>query len=209
MSKVSIIGQGTMARTLGVRAVGAGHDVQILGRDITKAEALAADLGGNSTAGVLGSDAPTGAIVVLAVPYQSAASIVAGYGSELAGRVVVDISNPFDEAHTGLVTPRESSGAEHIAASAAPGVPVLKAFNTLFAAVLAAGGTSGQPADVFIAGDDATAKATLASFVESLGLRPVDTGPLSFAHWLEGVGLLILGQGIARGDFSLSVKVLG
>jgi predicted dinucleotide-binding enzyme len=207
MTKISIIGLGTMTRVLGSRAAGAGHDVQIIGRDGDKAVALAAELG--ATAGALGSGGPTGDIVVLAVPYTAAVSIVSGYGPALAGKVVVDISNPFDPAHTGLVTPRESSAAQEIAAVATPGALVVKAFNTLFADVLAAGEAAGQPVDVFIAGDDAGAKATVSSFIRSLGLRPLDTGDLAFAHWLEGAGLLILGQATRREDFSLSIKILG
>jgi 8-hydroxy-5-deazaflavin:NADPH oxidoreductase len=208
MAKISIIGLGTMGRALGVRASGAGHDVQVIGRDAAKAAALATDLGGAATASTLG-DAPTGDIVVLAVPYAGAASIVAEYGPALAGKVVVDISNPFDSAHTGLVTPRDSSAAQEIAAAAAPGTKVVKAFNTLFAGVLAAGETAGHPVDVFIAGDDADAKTTVSSFVTSLGLRPLDTGDLTFAHWLEGMGLVVLGQGIQRNDFSLTIRILG
>lgn len=96
MTKISIIGLGTMARTLGVRATGAGHDVQIIGRDAAKAAALATELGGGATASTVGSDAPTGDIVILAVPYTGALSIVSDYGPVLAGKVIVDISNPFD-----------------------------------------------------------------------------------------------------------------
>jgi predicted dinucleotide-binding enzyme len=208
MTKISIVGLGTMARTLGARAGGAGHDVQVIGRDAVKAAALAADLGGTATANVLG-DVPTGDIVVLAVPYANAASIVSDYGAVLAGKVVVDISNPFDSAHTGLVTPHDSSAAQEIAAAAAPGTTVVKAFNTLFSGALAAGETAGHPVDVFIAGDDPDAKSTVASFIASLGLRPIDTGDLTFAHWLEGMGLVILGQGIRHDDFSLTIKILG
>jgi 8-hydroxy-5-deazaflavin:NADPH oxidoreductase len=62
---------------------------------------------------------------------------------------------------------------------------------------------------VFIAGDDADAKATVSAYISSLGLRPLDTGDLAFARWLEGAGLLILGQAIRREDFSLTLKILG
>ncbi|GAA5126672.1 NAD(P)-binding domain-containing protein [Pseudonocardia adelaidensis] len=62
---------------------------------------------------------------------------------------------------------------------------------------------------MFIAGDDADAKTTVSSFITSLGLRALDTGDLTFAHWLEGMGLVILGQGIQRDDFSLTIKILG
>ena len=64
----------------------------------------------------------------------------------------------------------------------------MKAFNTIFGVVLA----KGRPLDVFIAGDDAKAKAGVAEFIESLNLRPLDVGGLNMAHWLEGTGLACL-----------------
>jgi predicted dinucleotide-binding enzyme len=79
----------------------------------------------------------------------------------------------------------------------------VKAFNTLFRDVLAAGG----PLDVFMAGDDAQAKASVSAFIESLGLRPRDTGDLSMAHWLEGAGLLSVGVGRGAGDYDFSLGV--
>ena len=92
-------------------------------------------------------------------------------------------------------------------AEAAPrSAHVVKAFNTLFRDVLAAGG----PLDVFIAGDDAQAKASLSAFIRSLGLRPQDTGDLSMAHWLEGAGLLSVGlanHGVGSVNFSLGVNL--
>jgi hypothetical protein len=209
MTKISIIGLGSMARVLGIRAVGADHDVQVIGRDATKAAALAADLGGGATAAAIGSGAPTGDIVILAVPYAGAVSTISDYGPVLAGKVIVDITNPFDPTRTALVTPRDSSAAQQIAAAAGPGAPVVKAFNTLFADVLAAGEAAGRPVDVFIAGDDTDAKAAVSSFIASLGLRPLDTGDLAFAHWLEGAGLLILGQANQHKDYSLTLKILG
>jgi 8-hydroxy-5-deazaflavin:NADPH oxidoreductase len=66
---------------------------------------------------------------------------------------------------------------------------------------------------VFIAGDDARAKARVSSFIESLTLRPLDTGGLKMAHWLEGAGLLMMGLttggSINGSNFSLGVSVLG
>jgi hypothetical protein len=78
-------------------------------------------------------------------------------------------------------------------AQAAPaGAHVVKAFNTLFGHVLAADQAQGRPLDVFIAGDDAEAKARVSAFIESLALRPLDVGDLKMAHWLEGAGLLMI-----------------
>jgi predicted dinucleotide-binding enzyme len=80
----------------------------------------------------------------------------------------------------------------------------LGTFNTLFRDVLAAGARL----DVFLAGDDAQAKASVSAFVTSLGLRPLDAGDLRMAHWLEGAGLLSVGVGRSGvGDFNFSLGV--
>ncbi|WP_241962095.1 NADPH-dependent F420 reductase [Rhodococcus opacus] len=108
-------------------------------------------LGGNTTAGTIGGTPLTGDIVILAVPYADAASIVSQYGDALTGKVIVDITNPFDlTTFTGLATPADSSAAQEIAMAAPEGAPVVKAFNTLFSGVLAAGEVGGHPLDVFI-----------------------------------------------------------
>jgi hypothetical protein len=212
MSSVSIIGVGTMARILGARALGGGNTVEVIGRDPAKAAALVGVLGGSTTAGATGS-APAGDIVILAVPYASAAQVVAQYGDALVGKVIVDISNPFDPAHTGLATPDGSSAAQEIAKAAPAGAHVVKAFNTLLGHVLAADQAGGRPLDVFIAGDDAGAKARVSSFIESLALRPLDVGDLKMAHWLEGAGLLmvalLVGKAVKDDNFWLGINTLG
>lgn len=205
MSSISIIGLGNMASAIGALAVKGGNAVEVMGRDEAKAAALAGELGDGATAGTWGA-APAGEIVVLAVLFDSAVSVVSQYGDALAGKTIVDITNPFTSDAKGLVTPDGSSGAQEIAKAAPASAHVVKAFNTLFRDVLAAGG----PLDVFIAGDDAQAKASVSAFIESLGLRPQDTGDLSMAHWLEGAGLLAVGlgrNGVGNFNFSLGVNV--
>ena len=101
--------------------------------------------------------------------------------------------------------PDDSSVAKLVAEAAPAGAHVVKAFNTIFRDVLAAGG----PLDVFMAGDDAQAKGKVSAFIESLGLSPRDTGDLSMAHWLEGTGLLVVGlarHGVGNFAFSLGVN---
>jgi 8-hydroxy-5-deazaflavin:NADPH oxidoreductase len=207
MSSISIIGLGNMARVLGALALEGGNAVEVIGRDAAKAADLAGALGRGTTAGAIGT-APAGDIVILAVPYASAAPVVSQYGDALAGKVIVDIANTFNPNATGLVTPEGSSGAQEIAKAAPASAHVVKAFNTIFGNVLA----QGRPLDVFIAGDDARAKASVSAFIESLGLRPLDTGDLGMAHWLEGAGLLMMGlarHGVGNFDFSLGVNIPG
>lgn len=212
MSSISIIGLGNMARVLGTRALAGGNTVEVIGRDAAKAAALASELDTGTTAATIGS-APAGDIVVLALPYASAAPVVTGYGDALTDKVIVDISNPFDPNHTGLVTPDDSSAAEEIAKVAPAGAHVVKAFNTLFGHVLAADQIGGRPLDVFIAGDDAEAKARASSFIESLALRPLDAGDLKMARWLEGAGLLmvalLVGKAFDDNNFWLAINTLG
>jgi predicted dinucleotide-binding enzyme len=209
MSSISIIGLGNMASTLADRALAGGNAVEIIGRDPAKANELAAALDG-ATVGAAGT-APAGDIVVLAVPYASAAAVVSKYGDALDGKVIVDITNPIAPDSKGFVTPDGSSGAQEIAKAAPAGTHVVKAFNTLFANVLAAGSAEGRPLDVFIAGDDAQAKARVSAFIESLGLRPMDAGQLPMARALENVALLQLGlvaHSVKHTNFVLGVNVL-
>lgn len=192
MTDITIIGSGNMARSIGIRAVAAGRSLQILDRDPAKAALLAADLGTGVTAGA--TDAvPAGDIVVLALPYDAAREVVTRYGVDLAGRTVVDITNPIDfSTFDALVVAPGTSAAEEIAALAAPGVTVVKAFNTTFAGPLAAGSVAGIPVDVFIASDSDEAAAAVASFAADAGLRPIVVGPLRRARELEGFQLLIM-----------------
>lgn len=209
MNSISIIGLGSMASALASRALAGGNSVEIIGRDQIKAKELAAALGG-ATAGSTGA-APAGDIVILAVPYVGAAAVVGEYGDALHGKVIVDITNPVTPDFTGFVTPEGSSGAQEIDKVAPAGAHIVKAFNTLFSHVLAAGSAEGRPLDVFIAGDDAQAKARVSAFVESLGLRPLDTGQLPMARALENVALLQLGlmtHSVKHTNFALGVNNL-
>jgi predicted dinucleotide-binding enzyme len=139
----------------------------------------------------------------VAVPYTNAVSVVANYGDALAAKVIIDISNTFNADATGLVTADSISGAQEIAKAAPASAHVVKAFNTVFGHVLA----QGRPLDVLIAGDDARAKASVSAFIESLGLRPLDTGDLAMAHWLEGVGLLLMGLARHGAGFNIDLGV--
>ena len=211
MSTISIIGSGGMAAAIGGLAAKAGHTVEVTSRDAAKARALAEQVGAGATIGTFGA-APAGDIVILAVPYSAVLDVVKQYGEALAGKLLVDITNPVASDHTSFVTPGDSSGAQEIAKAAPADANVVKAFNTQFSNVLAAGHADGHPLDVFIAGDDAEAKARVSAFVESLGLRPMDTGALPMARTLEHVCLLSLGlltHSIKNTNFSIGVSLLG
>jgi NADPH-dependent F420 reductase len=170
MSHISIIGTGAMAQAIAAVAGRGGHTVTLLGKD---------DL-----------DVTLGDVVVLAVPYPAVAQVLAARADSLAGRIVVDITNPLNfETFDSLTVAADGSATAEIAA-ALPQSRVLKAFNTNFAATLASGTVGDLPTTVLIAGDDADAKSTLAGVVASGGLKAVDAGSLQRARELEAIGFL-------------------
>ena len=210
MNKISIIGAGGMASAIACLAAKAGHAVEITNRDPAKAHVLAEQIGAGATTGTFGA-APSGDIVILALPYAAALDVVRQYGHALSGKILVDITNPVASDHTHFVTPADSFGALEIARCAPADAQVVKAFNTVFSHVLAAHSVADHPLDVFIAGDDPRAKARVSAFVAGLGLRPMDTGPLILARTLEHVCLLSLGlmtHSVKHPHFALGVNLL-
>jgi 8-hydroxy-5-deazaflavin:NADPH oxidoreductase len=200
MTTISIIGAGNMATAIGTRAVAHGHTVEIMSRDTAKAQAAAAQIGKEATVGEYGAK-PIGDIVFLAVLYSGAVEAVKHYGDALAGKIVIEITNPFNADASGVVTTPGNSISEQIAAVAPADTHVVKAFNTVFRAVLAAD----QPLDVFFAGGNPEARARVAALLESLGMRPLDAGGLETTHALEWAGILIMGLARNGGGFSIAL----
>jgi predicted dinucleotide-binding enzyme len=205
---VTIIGTGNMSRGIGKRLVAGGHKVTVLGKQIDAAKGVVEDLGADSaTAGGSGEEI-NDEVVVLAVYYPDAQAAVRQYGDGLSGKILVDITNPVNETFDGLITPPDGSAAQELAASA-PEARVVKAFNTTFAPTLDEGRVGGEPLDVFLAGDDEEAKATIAKLAEDGGLRPIDAGPLKRARELEAAGLLHMSvQDTLGTGFGSALKVL-
>ncbi len=190
MNTITIIGTGNMARGIASRALAAGRNVEILSREGSKSEALAAELGTNVTSGT-GGQTPAGDIVILAVPFDAAKEIVTSYGEKLSGKTIIDITNPVNlETFDSLVVAPGTSAAEEIAALT-PG-NVVKAFNTNFAGTLVSGEAGGQKLDGFIAGDNADATAAVAALMSDGGMRPLVVGALKRSRELEGFQFLLM-----------------
>jgi NADPH-dependent F420 reductase len=192
---VTIIGAGNMGRGIGHRLVAGGHDVTVVDRDPEEAGRLAEELRGTAEAGATVDATGPGAelrgeVVILAVYYPGTLELAGDLGDRLAGKVVVDISNPLNETYDGLATAPGTSAAEEVAATMPAGTRIVKAFNTTFSGTLVEGQVAGQPLDVLIAGDDEEAKETVAQLVRDGGLRAIDVGPLERARQLEGLGFL-------------------
>ena len=154
-------------------------------------------------------DAELGDVVVLAVWYGTNIEIAKQLGAKLAGKVVVDIANPLNATYDGLATAPDSSSAEDLAKAVAAGAKVVKAFNTTFAGTLIAGSAGGQQLDVFIAGDDADAKAKVSQIVTDGGMRVIDAGPLHRARQIENAQLLhIVLQGTLGTNWVSGLKIV-
>jgi len=103
MTTVSIIGSGNMATAIGTRATKHGHTIELMSRDTAKAQALADQIGNGATVGTFGAR-PLGDIVIVAVLHSGAVNVIEHYGEALAGKTLVDITNPFNADASGLVS---------------------------------------------------------------------------------------------------------
>jgi len=171
MTSVSILGTGNMGSAIASLVEKGGNTAQLLGSTDT-------------------DQAVEGDVVVLAVPYPAVSTVLDQRAEQLAGKVVVDITNPLDfQTFDSLTVAPDASAAAEIAA-ALPDSRVVKAFNTNFAATLAAGTVGDQPTTVLVAGDDAEAKSRLTEIVTAGGLHAIDAGSLRRARELEALGFL-------------------
>jgi predicted dinucleotide-binding enzyme len=205
MTRISIIGSGNMATAIGTRAAEHGHTIELMSRNTIKAQALADQIGHGATVGTFGAR-PAGDIVIVAVLFEGAVEVVTHYGDALSGKILVDITNPFNADGSGLMTTAGDSMSQRMAAAAPEDTHFVKAFNSILHDVLA----QAKPVDVFFAGDSTEAKARVATFIESLDMRPLDAGGLEMAYVLEWAGILLVG--LARNgagfDIALGAKAL-
>lgn len=195
---ISIFGTGTMASGRAALFAKSGQTVTLAARNLAKAQGVAAELGHGIKADTFAQAAASAQVVVLAVPYDAAAEVSAAAGG-LAGKVLIDITNPPTADYSGLTIAHTTSAAEELQ-KLTPQAKVVKALNTVFASVLQNGGNvAGQPATVFVAGDDADARAQVAALAASAGFDILETGGFSSARYLEPVAGLNIALGYRLG----------
>jgi 8-hydroxy-5-deazaflavin:NADPH oxidoreductase len=196
--KTTVIGAGNMGSAFVRQLHRAGHKVAVTARDAGKASALAAQFPGVQA--VAAADAARDAdVIVLATGYGDAIGALKSLG-ELAGRVVIDITNPLTADYMGLTIGHHTSAAEELA-RAVPGALVIKAFNTVFASVLSDGADfgNGQKVSVFVAGDSDSGKQAVSALAASMGFAVVDAGGLKNARYLEPLAGLNIFFGYGAG----------
>ncbi|MCK9921811.1 NAD(P)-binding domain-containing protein [Frankia sp. AgPm24] len=203
--RIGILGTGTLAAALGQGWARHGHELVIGGRSRTKADALAARLGGAARAGtpreaVTGRDA-----VLLAVSWAGIEDVLRAAGAgegTLAGTPLIDPTNAVEHG-VGLLLPEPGSSAASRIAAAAPGAQVVKAFH-LFAADQWTRSPSSDPGattpTVVICGDDASALSVVSDLIRDVGGRAAALGGLDRARQLEETAGFVIGLAFAGFD---------
>lgn len=176
---------------MNITILGNGHLAQAVGKNLA--------LGQNQVSYITHeNDRSLADLVIFAVPFTAIDDIISRYQQQLAGKIIIDATNPLDFQTWQPLVPADSSSAA-ILAQKLPESTVLKAFNTTTAASLQAGRLSnGQPAQVLVAGDDEAAKQTLTSLLAASPLKVVNVGGLSRARELEALGLLELSMAFQK-----------
>ncbi|HUG47208.1 MAG TPA: NAD(P)-binding domain-containing protein [Candidatus Limnocylindria bacterium] len=180
--KVAIIGTGNVGQALGSTLVRAGHDVTFAARDAAKARQVAQQLGA-AAAHEPAKAAAQAEVTILAVPYGALANVADEIRDSVAGKVVIDPTNP------GPATEGGSSAAEWLAEKL-PEAHVAKALNTLFGSFMAQPDLQERTVDALFATNSDLARSKVAELLGSLGFRPLDVGNLDSARQMEAMAWL-------------------
>jgi hypothetical protein len=191
---IAIIGVGNVGKALATSLTRAGHHVTLAARNPDHARDAAQEIG--ATSADTNAAAASGAeVVILAVPFAAVgASVAADIRDAVAGKTVIDVTNPIKPDFSGLAT--EGSSAAEEFQKLLPDAHVVKAFNTLFASTQA---NPGNGVDGYVAADDGDAKQQVIGLIESMGFSPLDVGPLSSARFLEGMAFINIGLNAQNG----------
>lgn len=198
---IAIIGTGDMGDSLGPRLAGIGYPVIYGTRDpgSEKTQQLVELTGHGATATTPADAARAGHIVILAVPWPAMENVAQNLGS-LDGKIVIDISMPSDQGDDGYFVSLVATSSAEMIQDWNPGARVVKAFATQGSFLIDDPNSVGGPATVPIASNDRDAKELVAKIVASMGLDPVDAGPLRMARDIEALQRLYMVPLLQRRD---------
>jgi predicted dinucleotide-binding enzyme len=211
--KVGIIGSGVVGQTLGARLTELGHEVRLGSRNPAKLSEWARETGGGASAGTFEEVAAHGELVFVATLWEGTRNALELAGHSLAGKVVVDVTNPLD--FSGGVPPalavgHDESGSELIQGWL-PGARVVKALNIVGAQIMVDPvGVTGDSPTMLIAGDDDVAKRMVTDVLESFGWSDiVDLGGLELARYLEPLAMIWVGYWARTQTRNHAFKLVG
>ncbi len=206
--KIAVIGAGSVGGTLGEALAKKGHEIVLGVRDpqSSKYQELVKKIGAGAKVATVREAASEAEVIILATPWPATQKALEDAGN-LAGKVVLDCTNPLKPDLTGLAVEPGSSGGEQVA-QWAPGAKVFKVFNTTGFNIMADPVLEGRKALMLVAGDDDQAKPTVLKLVEDVGFEAVDFGGLEGARLLEPFALtwikLAYQHGLGR-DFAFGL----
>jgi hypothetical protein len=204
MKKIAVFGTGQVGDTLASGFLGAGHAVMRASRDPSKLQDWKSGAKGEAAIGTFAEAAKWGDVVVLAVKGTAAESVVEQNAASLAGKVVIDTTNPIADAppQNGVLqyfTNANESLMERLQ-NKAPAARFVKAFNSVGSAFMIGPKFNSKPA-MFICGNDAAAKQEVTAFLDGFGWQSVDIGGVEAARPIEALCQLWCAPGFLKNDW--------
>ena len=193
---IAIIGTGNVAHVLGPGFAGLGHEIVYGSREPQRPDVqeLVQQTAVNASATTPAEAVRDADIVVLAVPGPAVPQVVDSLG-DLAGKIIIDPTNPTTTDDDGVRTSAVATSNGEIIQEMAPDAFVVKAFNTMGTPTMDNPELFDVPIAVPLLGDNDEAKARVAALVSGIGLQPVDVGPIRFSRTVEGMLLLLIYAG--------------
>lgn len=207
---VGILGSGDVAKVLGDGFRSRGHHVMLGTRDANKLAEWKAAGGANASVGSFADAATFGEIVVLATHGMATEEILRTVGAAaFDGKIVIDATNPltFDESGPHLAIGFSDSLGERVQ-RALPGARVVKAYNTVGSPLMIDPKLEGGPPDMFIAGNDDAAKASVVQMLREFGWNSIDMGGIEASRLLEPLCMVWVVHGLRSGAWTHAFKFL-
>lgn len=207
MKKIAILGSGTVGVTLANGFIKYGYEATIGSREEK-------DITGWSGAVATFSEAAKDAeMIVLAVKGTAAEDVVRTVANVIAGKVVIDVTNPIDEKKKpengvlGFFTSLDESLMERLQ-KVVPDAKFVKAWNSIGGACMVDPDFGGQKPSMFFCGNDASAKEEVATILEQFGFTPEDMGSVEAARAIEPLCILWCIPGFLRNDWTHAFQLL-
>jgi predicted dinucleotide-binding enzyme len=197
--RIAIIGTGNVGGSIAQGLRGKGHETILGARDPGSADAVALAAKAGATLALPAEAARQAAIIILALPWGAAEAAVRALG-DLSGKIVIDCMNPLGmvDGALGLTVGHTTSGGE-IVQGWIPDAHVIKTLNQVGAEVMADNAALPHRPVMFMAGNDAGAKAQVADLLAALGFEALDAGDLTKARILEPFAMVWINQALMRG----------
>jgi 8-hydroxy-5-deazaflavin:NADPH oxidoreductase len=185
-TSIGIIGAGKMGTTLAALWADAGYRVMVSSRKPDELRAIGQSIGHGVKTGTAQGAAEFGTVIVIAVPYGSEPQVGQELASQLAGKVVIDLGNPYPERDGPMADEARRAGTGAASARFFPGVRLVRAFNAI--SYVSLRNNAHRPGDkvaIPIAADDPEARAVTERLARDAGFAPVFVGPLSTAKTFD------------------------